>query len=78
MQIEDDFLTLEEDSREAGAASFHFFTQDLMFYLKSGKWGPHIWKALDEESQNIMSNLTTLARLQTDVSDWTPADNKLL
>lgn len=52
----EDFTTSEEDAE----ASFHFFIQDVNWYVQNGTWGPKIWEALSEETRLILSNFVHL------------------
>jgi hypothetical protein len=54
---EDGFIDASPTPEEEAEASFYFFIKDVETYTKSGKWGPRIWKSLDEETKEIWRNM---------------------
>lgn len=65
---EQDFATEDQ-----GEAAFYHFCYELSFYLKSGKWGPLIWKECDEETRLILKNIVKLDEIGCkDLENWSP------
>lgn len=52
----DEDFAIGPSPEEEAEASFYFFIQDVQTYFKNGKWGPRIWKCLDEETRTIIRN----------------------
>ena len=72
----EDFSTNEEACyADQGEAAFYHFCYELNHYIKSGTWGPRIWKECDPETQAIIKNIVTLDRLGCDdLHNWSAKD----
>ncbi len=57
-------------SEESAEASFHFFIKDCEWYAKNGKYGPRLWKSLDEETKAILKNQMMLEEMGYQIKGW--------